>query len=514
LNVRVEGLVRRRDFLTSAIAGTAGAGMLLASPPAWGRRWGEAPDESVPLILPEGVRANRVLEVFMYGGMSPWESFYTVPEFGRADDPDHPNTQFYLFADQHGPVFGACGVQQGDYTQPFALDSNNRQVHLGPLVMAFRNRPDILDRMRVVVMAHTLEPHEAAIPLALSGMNLGSPRMVGMGAHIQRFFMEQATRPEPYSYVLQPENVFSTDNTRAADAIGLHPGAARPLALKISSSQRFLDNLERANLGDRRAAWDALQSFYADAARARYTRDGQADSERLRSAGLDDHESARASIRQSEAIRNVLGENFMQGQGGGSCSDFNSPAYPAMGVEAAVQLLTHPLTPARYVNVVDTGLRLADGGGGYDTHFDHLYPQARNVNFLMSQLAQRINEPGEGDPAKLDLDDTMVVLTTEFGRTPFRQFGGDGTNHHPYGYVNVILGGPIGPDQAGIVGAIGPDGVATDYVTPPELRVALLAAVGMYPFSHESFAVGDVRDVPTERDALALLQERVLGRPA
>ncbi len=506
--------MRRRDFLTSAIAGTAGAGLMLASPPAWGRRWGEAPEESVPLILPEGVRANRVLEVFMYGGMSPWESFYAVPQYGRSDDPDYPDTQFHLFADQHTNVFNACGVAPSQYLQPFATDSNGAQVNLGPLVMAFRNRPDILARMRVVVMAHTLEPHEAAIPLALSGMRLGSPRMVGMGAHIQRYFMELETRAEPYSYVLQPENVFSTDNTRAADAIGLHPGAARPLALKINSSQRFLDNLDRANLGDRRAAWDALQSFYADAARARYTRDGTADSELLRSAGLDDHESARASIRQSEAIRNVLGDDFMASQGGSSCLDANSPAYTAMGVEAAVKLLTHPTAPARYVNVVDTGLRLADGGGGYDTHFDHLYPQARNVNFLMDELAQRINEPGENDPGKVDLDDTMVLLTTEFGRTPFKQFGGEGTNHHPYGYVNVVIGGPVGPDQAGVVGAIGPDGVASDYVSPPELRAALLAAVGIYPFSHESFAVGDVRNVPTERDALAMLTERVLGRSA
>ncbi|MCA9573633.1 MAG: hypothetical protein KC656_37620, partial [Myxococcales bacterium] len=166
-------------------------------------------------------------------------------------------------------------------------------VNLGPLTIPLRNRPDILARMRIVVMRHDLEPHEAAIPQALSGMRLGSPRMVGMGAHMQRHFGDLAARPEPYAYVLQPENIIGTDNTRAADAIGLHPGSARPLALKINSSQAFLTQLDRANLGDRRAAWDALAQHYAEAARARY-RSGGDD---LRSAALDDHLSAFASIR-------------------------------------------------------------------------------------------------------------------------------------------------------------------------------------------------------------------------
>ncbi|MEZ4319480.1 MAG: DUF1501 domain-containing protein [Myxococcota bacterium] len=500
--------MRRREFL---LGSAASAGLLLAGRSAYGRRWGEAPTESEGLILAPGVRAQRVLEIFLYGGISPWESFYTVPTYGTPNDPDHPNQQFHLFRNQHQAVFSEyCGLAESQWTQPFALDADGAQVHLGPLAMPLRNRPDLVARMRTIVLRHGLEPHEAAIPLALSGMRLGSPRLVGMGAHIQRHFMEFDPRPEPYSYVLQPENIIGTDNTRAADAIGLHPGAARPLALKINRSQSFLTQLDRANLGNRRAAWDALASHYAEASRDRY----RATDTPLRSAGLDDHASAYASIQRSDAIRSVLGDDFMNPRSGESCGDSAELAFTTMGLDAAVRLLTHPTSPARYVNVVDSGLRLADGGGGYDTHSEHLYTQSRNTLFMLEDLVSRINAPGENDPSKIDLDDTLIVLTTEFGRTPFRQEGGQGTNHHPYGYVNVVLGGPIGPDQAGIVGAIGPDGTATDWVTPSELRAALLAAVGIYPFTHESFAVGDVRDVPTERDALALLQERVLGRPA
>ena len=155
------------------------------------------------------------------------------------------------------------------------------------------------------------------------------------------------------------------------------------------------------------------------------------------------------------------------------------------------------------------------GGGGYDTHSQHLPDTSRNLVSMLESLVSVINEPGEGDPAKIDLDKTMIVLNTEFGRTPFVQAGtGDGTNHHPYGYVTVLIGGPVNSDQAGIVGAIGPDGWADRYVTPVESRAAVLAAMGIYPFSQEGFAIGDLRGFADEKDGLAWLNEIVLGRKA
>ncbi|MCA9567490.1 MAG: DUF1501 domain-containing protein [Myxococcales bacterium] len=485
----------RRSFLI----GSAAAGGLLLGGRAWARSWGDAPDNATSLILPEGVRAQKVLEIFLYGGMSPWESFYTVPEH---------TGQWNTFAGQRGQVYASCGMQSNDLLLPWATDGAGVQVHLGPNAMPIRQRSDVLARTRVVVMRHELEPHEAAIPHMLSGMRLGSPRMVGMGGHLQRYWLEWAPRIEPYAYVLQPENIIGTDNTRAASSIGLHPGSARPLSLKIATSQAFLGRLDRSRVGAEAPAFDALSAFYNGQTRSRYTVGG----EPLRSAALSDHESARAGVEASAAIRQILGDDFMANLSGSSCGESAGRSYSAMGLENAVALLTHPTAPARYVNVVDTGLVEADGGGGYDTHFEHLFPQARNTTHLLQELVDRINEPGENDPDKIDLDDTLVILTTEFGRTPFRQEGGSGTNHHPYGFVSVLLGGPIGPDQSGIVGSIGPDGTSDDYTTPSELRAGLLAACGIYPFAHESFAVGDVRDAQTERDALARVTETVLGR--
>jgi hypothetical protein len=128
----------------------------------------------------------------------------------------------------------------------------------------------------------------------------------------------------------------------------------------------------------------------------------------------------------------------------------------------------------------------------------------------MGKLMSIINEPGEGDPGKIDLDDTLVIINTEFGRTPFAQ-NGNGRNHHPYGYVTVMFGGPIGGEQRGIYGAIGPDGDAKTWLTPVEMRAAVSVAAGIWPFEPESFAVGDIRDTSTEADAAMFLKEVVLG---
>lgn len=503
--------IRRRDLLRAAAL--VGGGVLLPFGGAARAAWGEGPDRVArDLVLPAGVRAERTLELFLYGGLGPFESFYVVEEHGRPDDPRFPGEQWYLFERSHGMTFARCGVD-AELLQPFATDALGMSVKLGPLVMPLRGRPDLLARMRILVQRHDLEPHEAAIPMALSGMRLGSARMCGVGSHVQRYYQDRDTtgRRVPFSYVLYPDTELQTDNLRAASAVGLHPGSARPLDLRITAESELPSQLARATLGDRRDAYDALSAWYAARARARYTAEGVA----LRSRALDDHAYAVDALRNADQLREVFTDEVLAAVNGRSCSERSDIDTTAMSLRIAAHLLTHPDYPGRHVTVVDGGLIPASGGGGYDAHTEHLSTLSRNLLSTLESLVAIINEPGEGDPAKIDLDDTLVVLNTEFGRTPYVQAGsGDGTNHHPYGYVTVLIGGPIGEEQAGILGAIGPDGWADRYLTPIESRAAVLAAMGMYPFSQEAFAVGDIRGVATEKDALAWLNEVVLGRPA
>jgi hypothetical protein len=186
---------------------------------------------------------------------------------------------------------------------------------------------------------------------------------------------------------------------------------------------------------------------------------------------------------------------------------------PHMGLSAARHLLTHPIEPASYVCVSDVGLYEASGGGGYDTHTQNALDTATNFDNLLSALLEIINAPGEGDPTKIDLDDTLIILNTEFGRTPEPQ-GGSGRNHHPYGFVTSFIGGPITAAHKGVSGAIGRDGMATpaQSATPSENRMAALLALGIWPFAPEGFNVSDAPSANTELQAAQRAMAKFLGR--
>jgi hypothetical protein len=63
-----------------------------------------------------------------------------------------------------------------------------------------------------------------------------------------------------------------------------------------------------------------------------------------------------------------------------------------------------------------------------------------------TRLCEQIDQPIAGLISDLKqrgmLDDTLVVIGTEFGRTPGAQ-GADGRDHHPYGFTIVLAGGGI-----------------------------------------------------------------------
>src|SRR5687768_9259175 len=75
--------MKRRTFLEVTTA-SAAAGMLLPRS-SWAAPFGEFPANAIDTQLPASLRATRVLEVFLYGGLSPWETLYTVEEYGQAN---------------------------------------------------------------------------------------------------------------------------------------------------------------------------------------------------------------------------------------------------------------------------------------------------------------------------------------------------------------------------------------------------------------------------------------------
>jgi hypothetical protein len=500
----------RRALLWGA-AGAAGAAAV-AGP--WIRRARAAPFGAFPagtasVQLPEAQRARRVLEVFLYGGLSMWETLYFVRDFGRPTDPVAPSTQYYAYAAENAAAVAACGGSEIE--RPFGTDAAGAAVEIGPFAGRLATRPDVVSRTRLVVQRHGLEPHEAAVPMALTGRPVGQPSAAGLGAHIQRARLDAgppAGRAAPYAYVLATGGI-SSDNVAAAAAVGTHIGAARPLLIKTDNAASFTRLLRRTRVGAGRASHDALVDAYAQQYQGRLAWPGQG---RVRSARTDDAIAAIDTATRAEAIRAVLADDVLAERVASACG-LTAVSLPHMGLAAARHLLTHPSQPAAYVCVSDVGLREASGGGGYDTHSANAADTARNFDHVLRGLLEIVNAPGEGDPTKLDLDDTLIILSTEFGRTPGRQ-GISGRNHHPYGYATAFIGGPITAAHRGVAGAIDRRGMATHYATPAENRIAALLALGIWPFAPEGFNVADAPSASSELAAAQGAMAKFLGRPA
>lgn len=489
--------MHRRAVLRQLGALSAGVGLggLLhgRAPTAFG-----APVGSLAPAVPEALRAESVLEVFLCGGVSQYESIYCVLDHGRDD-----GTHFHLYGDS--PEFATqldlCGLSGSPLTEPFAEDELGQAVHFGPFVMPLRQRPDVLDRTRVTVVSHDLAPHEAAIPFALSGRPLGNPALCGLGSHVQRFFFDRDGDPGgPVAYALLSSSLVGApiDNLRAVVATGLHPAQARPLGVKVDAAGDLGALLERPGVGATRAQYDALLDYYHKSYGDQLRWNGQG--ELLRARPFSEFAGATSWLANVDGIRQVLDAAAFVASSATSCAESAPVDAVSLQYQIAAHLLNHPQRPARYVCVVDGGVVPAgNGGGGYDSHDNNTTIQSRNLTHTLKSLLALIKQPGEIVEGKIDLDRTLIILNTEFGRSPHAE-GGTGRNHWPYGYPIALIGGPV--RSRGVSGAIGSNGLAVQSSTPQESRIAALLALGIWPFAQESFNVADVPAAPSEEQAV------------
>jgi uncharacterized protein (DUF1501 family) len=97
------------------------------------------------------------------------------------------------------------------------------------------------------------------------------------------------------------------------------------------------------------------------------------------------------------------------------------------GVLLARRLCEHGV---RFIEVVS---------GGWDTHnenFDAMDEKCPTLDRTLSTLLSDLDARGM-------LEDTLVVLTTEFGRTPEITKERNGRNHHPQAFSSLLAGGGI-----------------------------------------------------------------------
>jgi hypothetical protein len=339
--------------------------------------------------------------------------------------------------------------------------------------------------------------------------------MSATGAHVQRYFRsisgQAGEAPQAYTVFSGDSEIEAQFDINSASSSGLHPAWARPLALRLVEDNTALTAaLERASLGDRATLMDAAARLYLERFQSRYK--VNETGHRLASRALMEMIQARSALEYAPQLSEVLTPQLLEPvRGTVSCGSQAEIDTTAMGLRLAASLLTREDRRARYVSYIDSGLINATGAG-YDTHEYHVLESSRNIMHLLTYLSVWTNRPGENNPSKLDLDKHMVLLTTEFGRTPEPEIGKPlGLDHWPFGYVVVMIGGPIQKEQRGVVGHIDGRGYATDGFTPAEFRAALLLAQGIWPFTNESFAIGDVRGATTEIQAAQILREKLLG---
>ncbi len=125
--------------------------------------------------------------------------------------------------------------------------------------------------------------------------------------------------------------------------------------------------------------------------------------------------------------------------------------------------------------LVEHGVRFVEVTlGGWDTHNDNFVRVPENCSKLDQGLSALL-----GDLEKRGmLQDTLVVVTTEFGRTP-KINQNEGRDHYPKAFSSILAGGGIRGGQ--IYGKTDKGGheVTEDKVSPPDFNATIAYALGL-----------------------------------
>ena len=126
--------------------------------------------------------------------------------------------------------------------------------------------------------------------------------------------------------------------------------------------------------------------------------------------------------------------------------------------------------------LVEHGVRFVEVDyGGWDTHSDNFTQMAEKGAVLDQALSALLDDLFQRGL----LDETLVVLATEFGRTPTIVDQRNGRNHYPQAFTCLLAGGGI---RGGIrYGRTDKEGreVVEDLVTVPDFNATIAYAMGL-----------------------------------
>ena len=394
----------RRHFLRSAVAGS------LLMPGILSQLSADEVGASDPLAVKPShfpAKAKRVIFLFMTGGVSHVDTFDPKPaltrDHGKEIQADHPEIKdrpgyerIFLKRPQWDfAPHGQCGTEVST---------------LFPHVSA------CVDEMAVIRSMHTSHSNHYNATLgmhtgsfAFSRPSIGSWMSYGLGTSNANL---------PGFVVIAPQQTYAGTQVYASDFLpGAHQGT-----LVVPGAEPVANVTPRIPASRQTAELDALTALNRQHLA---TREGDPLLEtRLRS-----FETAFGmQMAVPEAFDLASEDDATLGLYGLSREQNTGFGWQCLVARRLVE------RGVRFVELIDTG-----SSNNWDAHGDMMthVPLAKNVDQPIAGLLRDLKQRGM-------LDDTLVVWTTEFGRTPFNNTAdAPGREHHPWAFSSWLAGAGV-----------------------------------------------------------------------
>jgi hypothetical protein len=400
-------LTNRRSILSSVVGSTLLFPAIVDQLLADNRELGT--DPLMPREPHFPAKAKRVIFLFMTGGVSHVDTFDPKPaltkDHGKEIKADHPEIKdrpgyeriFLKKPQWEFAPHGQCGTEVST---------------LFPHVATCVDDIALIRSMHTSHSNHynaTLGMHTGSF--AQSRPSIGSWMTYGLGT---------INRNLPGFIVIAPKQTYAGTQVYANDFL---PGAFQG-TLVVPGSEPIRNVAPRTPAAKQRMELEALKAI---------------NQEHLAARPMDGSLAARVqSFETAFGMQTAVPEVFdLSGESDATLESYGLKRGQTTGFGwqclAARRLVERGV---RFVELIDTG-----SSGNWDAHGDMMThePLAKNVDQPIAALLKDLKQRGM-------LDDTLVVWTTEFGRTPFNNTAeAKGREHHPWAFSSWLAGAGVKP---------------------------------------------------------------------
>ena len=412
----------RRDFLQSAVAGSMLMPGLLSQLLAESATSASDNDPLAPHCPHFAPKAKRVIFLFMSGGVSHVDTFDPKPKLtadhGLQVTLDHPETK-------NRPGYEKLFLKRPQWD---FHPRGSSGIEISELFPHLAQRADDLCVIRSMHCDHS-NHYNATLGMHTGSFNFARP---SIGAWVS-YGLGSPNQNLPSFVVIAPKSPYAGGQVWASDFLpGSHQGTL------VVPSDEPISNMKR------RVASADLQSREL-AALANLNREHQKgrDSDAALAARIRSFETAAGMQLAAPEVFDLSHETdetlSLYGLPRGSTNGF---AWQCLVARRLIE------RGVRFVELIDTG-----SSGNWDSHGD-MMDHAR--------LAKNVDQPIAGLIADLKrsglLEETLIVWTTEFGRTPFNNTAdAKGREHHNWGFSSWLAGAGVKPGM--VYGATDEHGV-------------------------------------------------------